>query len=140
MTSRAWVKINCDFWLKGSLRDATPEVRGVMADLYCLAGGGLYGETGEIQITDKEGFPDESLAKVFNMPLEKFRAAKAKLMELKLIEVGVNNVIVISDWKEHQSEYNRQKRYRREQPQDLTNKSRQPVELRLPMNEIVTKR
>jgi hypothetical protein len=113
MTSRTWIKIFCDKWLEGSIRQDTPEIRGTWIDVLALAGSGKYGDIGEIKVTSRIGLSDEQIAGIFNISAELWIKIKNRLIETKRIAVSPTNVITISNWAKYQSEYNRQKRYRK---------------------------
>jgi DnaD/phage-associated family protein len=115
MGSRTWIKIYCDKWLNGTLREETPEFRGIWVDLLVLAGSGKYGDSGEIKITDQVGFLDQQLADLLQISVQKWVACKKKLIETDRVEVGNENVIVIKNWSKYQSEYRRQKPYRQDE-------------------------
>ena len=120
MGSRTWIKIYCDRWLNGSIREETPEVRGIWVDLLVLAGSGKYGDSGEIKITDRLGYFDKQLAELLQISIQKWVACKKKLIQTERVCIENNNIIVIKNWSKYQSEYDRQKVYR--QLED-TNKS-----------------
>ena len=46
MTSRTWIKVYCDKWLSGTIREEQPDVRSVWIDLLTLAGSGQFGDIG----------------------------------------------------------------------------------------------
>jgi len=118
MGSRTWIKIYCDRWLNGSIRDETPELRGIWVDLLVLAGSGKYGDSGEIKITDQAGFLDKQLADLLQISVQKWVACKKKLIQTDRVCVKNRNIIAIINWSKYQSEYNRQRVYR--QPQDTS--------------------
>lgn len=70
MGSRTWIKIYCDQWLNGTIREDSPELRGIWVDLLALAGSGKYGDSGEIKITDRVGFLDKQLADLLQISLQ----------------------------------------------------------------------
>jgi len=115
MGSRTWIKIYCDRWLNGSIRDETPEVRGIWVDLLVLAGSGKYGDSGEIKITDQVGFLDQQLADLLQISVQKWVTCKKKLIETDRVWLKNRNIIVIKNWSKYQSEYNRQKVYRQDE-------------------------
>jgi len=112
MGSRTWIKIYCERWLNGTIREETPEVRGIWVDLLVLAGSGKYGDSGEIKITDNVGFLDEQLADLLQISRQKWATIKKKLMQTDRVIVKNNNIIAIKKWSKYQSEYDRQKVYR----------------------------
>ncbi|MCX6009224.1 MAG: phage replisome organizer N-terminal domain-containing protein [Chloroflexi bacterium] len=118
MSSRTWIKVYCDKWLTGTLREDAPDVRGVWIDLLTFAGGGQYGDTGEIKLTNGVGFTDSQIATILHIPKSLWRKAKARLLETGRIEISPRGAIRIVKWSKYQSEYNRQKKYR--QPKEGT--------------------
>ena len=112
MGSRTWIKIYCDKWLNGTIREESLEVRAVWVDLLVLAGSGKYGDSGEIKITDSIGFLDTQLADLLQISTRKWKIISKRLQETDRICVHQNNVIAIKNWSKYQSEYERTKRYR----------------------------
>lgn len=135
MASRKWIKLWCDQWLNGTLRQdeygdfdleallSEPEsrqnilrliMRGLWADTLSLAGDGKYGDIGEIKMSSTVGLTDEQIADIFRVPIGLWRWAKAELSkgENARIEVSEQNIINIINWPKYQSEYQRQKPYR----------------------------
>jgi len=111
--SRTWIKLYCDKWLEGSIRNETRELRGDFSDLLALAGSGRYGDTGEIKLADGVGFTDQQLAKILKIPLKGWIKTKKRLQETERIEVdSITNIIKISNFGKYQSEYERQKSHR----------------------------
>lgn len=111
-TSRTWIKLHCDKWLTGTLREESPEVRGVFADILALAGSGYYGDTGEIKLPPDVGLTDGQIAAILNVSEDVWRRSKQRLMETERIEVSEKGVISVVNWRKYQSEYERQKPYR----------------------------
>lgn len=106
-----WVKIHIAGWLHGSIRwQLDPAERGVWADLIALAGQCLQG--GRICDNDGRAFPFDFLANQLHIPLELLEATIAKCKEEGRIEV-IGGVIIITNWHAYQSEYERQKSYRK---------------------------
>jgi hypothetical protein len=117
MSSRTWIKINCDRWFDGTIRKETIEVRSIWTDLLALAG--RTGQDGVIRLPGTEvGYSDHQLAVIFNVPIEVWLAAKDRLMNHpggkpeNRILVSSENKIEILNWVTYQSEYVRQKSYR----------------------------
>jgi len=110
--SRTWIKIYCDRWMKGTLRNETPTLRGVWIDLLTLAGSGGFGYDGEIKISEGIGLMDEQICRMFHVDMDTWQAAKARLVETDRIKIGSGNTIAVVNWKKYQSEYQRQRRYR----------------------------
>lgn len=112
MSSRTWVKLYCDNWLSGTLRQETPALRGIWADLLTLAGSGKYGDTGQISLQNNVGLSDLQYQKVLNLSQKVWQKAKKRLIETDRIAINSQNVITIKNWQKYQSEYERQKPYR----------------------------
>jgi len=129
MGSRTWIKIYCDRWLNGSIREETPEVRGIWVDLLVLAGSGKYGDSGEIKITDQVGFLDKQLADLLQISVQKWVTCKKKLIKTKRVCIKNRNIIAIINWSKYQSEYNRQRIYR--QPQGTSDNTPESSNLKL---------
>lgn len=107
-----WVKINVSGWLHGSIRwQLTPEERGVWADLIALAGQCLQG--GKICDNDKRAFPMDYIANQFNISLELLTNTIDKCIQEGRIEKQ-DGIIALTNWKFYQSEYERQKAYRKD--------------------------
>ena len=117
MTSRTWVKLYCDQWLSGSLREETPELRGIWADLLALAGSGKYGDTGRISLQNDVGLSDSQFGKLLKITKYQWQKAKKRLILTERIAVNSANVVTIINWKKYQSEYERQKPYRHQKLQ-----------------------
>ena len=113
MGSRTWIKVHCEKWLLGTLRDETPEVRSVWIDLLVLAGGGHYGDVGEVKLTSNGmGWTDKQISEILHIKPSLWRRAKQRFLESQRIEVSSKGAIRIINWSKYQSEYNRQKPYR----------------------------
>jgi len=117
---RTWIKLFCDQWLRGSIRQENFGVRAVFADLITMAGDSAWGEDGIIQIAENVGFTDELFSNVLNIPLDVWLSAKERLsnhpdknenrIEITSLLMGFS--IKILNWKKYQSEYERQKPHR----------------------------
>ena len=134
MGSRTWIKIYCDKWLNGTIREESLEVRAVWVDLLVLAGSGKYGDSGEIKITEQIGYSDLQLAELLQVSRQKWAVIKKRLIETDRIIIknlngdrgvmsknlnaarGVipknSNIICIKNWSKYQSEYERTKPFR----------------------------
>lgn len=112
MGSRSYIRIWCDRWLTGSLKDEPIAVRGVWIGLLTLAGDGEYGDTGEIKLSNEIGLTDAQIARCLSISVALWRRCKARFCTTNRIEVGKNGSILVSNWAKYQSEYNRQKGYR----------------------------
>ena len=117
MGGMKWVKLFCDEWIDGSLKDEPIEIRAVWAAALAMAGKSGY--DGIIKIPGGEmGFSDDQLASIFSIPTDLWLVAKARLSahpdgpEANRINVKSRNVIEIINWGKYQSEYGRQKKYR----------------------------
>ena len=115
-TRRTWVKLHITGWLHGSIRwQLTPEERGVWADLIALAG--ECGNDGQICDNDGRPYPLEFIAGQLNISLELLERTIKKCQ----VEGRINNnldLIAITNWKAYQSEYERQKQYRKKEDKD----------------------
>jgi len=109
MGKRTWVKLYCDKWLDSSLRQESPAVRGVFADLLALCGGGNYSEEGCIKIRNRVGFNNLQLEKLLNLTPQMWGKCKMRLIKTDRIEVADDNILTIKNWGKYQSEYERQK-------------------------------
>ncbi len=113
MSSRTWIKIYCDKWLTGTLREETANIRGIWTDILALAGNLTYGDEGQIKLPGgKIGLTDEQISTIFNIPLNEWLIAKERLQETKRIATVDGNIITINNWGKYQSEYSRQAKYR----------------------------
>ncbi len=125
MGRRTWVRIFCDKWLRGSIRQEPVEVRAIFIDLLAMAGDSVYGDIGEIKLAKLVGFSDEVIAGVLNVPVEVWKKAKEKLIESSRIEVKNLNIgfmIRVINWKKYQSEYQRQRPSRKKVTPKVTHK------------------
>lgn len=117
MSSRTWVKINCDRWFDGTIRKEPIEVRAIWTDILALAG--RTGQDGTIRLPGTDlGYTDEQIASIFQVPLSIWLSAKERLRnhpmgpEENRIHINGGNVIEIINWSSYQSEYIRQLSYR----------------------------
>lgn len=118
MGSRTWIKVYCDKWLEGTLREEAPDIRGVWIDLLTLAGAGHYGDSGEIKLNNGVGFTDKQISEILAIKLSLWRRAKRRFLQTNRIKIREKGAIFIINWAKYQSEYDRQKTYR--QPQKAT--------------------
>lgn len=108
---RSWVKVYITGWLHGSIRwQLTAEERSVWCDLICLAG--ECGKGGKIADNDSGAYPMSYIAGLLNIKEELLEQAVEKCIKDNRI-TREDGVIVIKNWNTYQSEYERQKRYRR---------------------------
>lgn len=112
MGSRTWVKIYCDNWINGSLRQEPLEVRAVWVDLLALTGTTLFSDIGELKLADRVGYTDEQIAGVLAIHIDTWLSVKKRLIQTERITVDKYNVVKILNWKRYQSEYLRQKPHR----------------------------
>jgi hypothetical protein len=112
MSNRTWIKVYCDKWLEGTLREDSPDIRGVWIDLLVLAGGGRYGDSGEIKLANGIGFTDKQIAEILKMKASLWRRAKQRFIDTERIKISPKGAIQISNWSKYQSEYRRQKPYK----------------------------
>ena len=113
MGSRTWIKIFCDSWFEGSIRQESTLVRSVFTDLLALAG--RLGETGTISLPGGIfGYTDEQIAVILNITTEEWVEAKDHLSNHP--ENGENRILVdernrisIINWERYQSEYEKRR-------------------------------
>jgi hypothetical protein len=120
MGSRKWIKVYCDKWLSGTLREDTPDMRGVWIDLLVLAGSGQYGDTGEIKLRNGVGFTNRQIAEILHISMSLWRQAKSRFIETDRIEITPRGAISITNWRKYQSEFERQKPYRERKVESFT--------------------
>ena len=112
MGSRAWIRVWCDNWLTGTLKDEPIEIRGVWIGLLNLAGNSNHGDSGEVKLSNEIGLTDAQIAKCLSVSVPLWRRSKARFCETDRIKIGENGAISITNWQKYQSEYGRQKPYR----------------------------
>jgi len=109
---RNWIKLYVNQCLRGSMmEELANEERWAWIGLLLLAGDCPV--EGEIGITNEIGYTDEQIAKMIDVPTEIFCRAKMKMIGVNKISLGDNNIIRIVNWKKYQSEYGRQRIYRK---------------------------
>lgn len=123
MGRRTWIKIYSEKWLRGSIRQETPGVRGIWIDILTLAADSAYGDEGVISLAPGCGLNDEQIASMLNVPLEIWAKIKRRLIKTGRITVNGPNEIKVINWKKYQSEYARQKPYRKKLQPKVTTKS-----------------
>ena len=106
-SKRAWVKIHINGMLNGSVRyQLEAAERATWVDLLCFAGLGI--KPGVISDNDLRPYPHSFLANRFNIPIELLESTLKKcIKEGRISEDGTG--IHIGNWKEYQSEYQRQR-------------------------------
>ena len=112
MRSRKWIKLYCENWIEGTLREESPELRGIWADILALAGDGHYGDSGIIQLSNGIAYTDGQIAGILRISEELWGRSKNRLIDTNRIEITPNGAISIVNWSKYQSEYDRQKGYR----------------------------
>lgn len=112
MGKRTWFKVYPDKWLKGTIRQETPEIRSVWIDLLALAAAGEYGDSGEIKYNDDIGLTDRQISTALSISLRLWRKAKKRFLETNRVEITESGAIRITNWHKYQSEYARQKPWR----------------------------
>ena len=117
MASRTWVKLYCDRWLEGTIREDSPEVRALFIDILALAGSGKYADTGEVKLQNGVGLTQLQLQKLLSMSKFLIRNGLKRLQETGRISINSAGVITIINWTKYQSEYLRQRPYRNEKLQ-----------------------
>lgn len=113
MSSRTWIKVYCEKWLSGTIREEQPDVRSVWIDLLTLAGSGQFGDIGEIKLANGVGLTDTQIAEILHITKSLWRKSKRRFLESQRIEILPKGAIRIINWSKYQSEYLRQKPYRK---------------------------
>ena len=113
MTSRTWIKVYCEKWLSGTIREERPEVRGVWIDLLALAGSSQHGDVGEIKLANGVGYTDNQIAEILHITKALWRRSKQRFVDSQRIKIAPKGAISIINWSKYQSEYGRQKPYRK---------------------------
>ncbi len=131
MGSRTWIKVYCEKWLGGTLREDPPDVRGVWIDLLALAGSGQYGDTGEIKLTNGVGLSDLQISQILCIKPSLWRRAKKRFLLVERIKISSKGAISITNWANYQSEYNRQKPYRERKDDTFTPEPESPLTIPL---------
>jgi len=111
-----WVKLHINGWLHGSIRwQLEADERGVWADLIAMAGQCLSG--GRICDNDGRPYPRDFIANQLNIPQELLDRTVAKCRREGRLE-DRDDMIILTNWKVYQSEYERQKQYRGKKEDD----------------------
>ena len=97
MGRRTWIKIYADKWLRGTIREEPPEIRGIWIDLLALAGDSAYGDEGIIRLAPGCGLTDEQICVILNINNDLWQRAKQRLIETERITVTDNNEIIIKE-------------------------------------------
>lgn len=100
---RTWIRIYCDKWLEGTLREESLELRGAWADLLALAGKGQYSNTGEIKFSQKLGFSNDQITNILGTTADTWERLKERLVETQRITCDPQtNIIVVLNWPVYQ--------------------------------------
>ena len=110
--SKKWVKLWTAESLRGTIRfDFSPEERGVWYDLLAMAGDSR--QEGYIGANETHPYPDEWIAATLQIPVKLLKAVIVKCEKtgrIERTEAGLH----IRNWSKYQSEYDRQKQYRKD--------------------------
>jgi len=109
---RTWIKLFCYERLHGSVSfQLEPDERSVWDELLCLAG--LCGLDGLIADRDKRPFPHQFIAHELHISDELFERTLGKCKTEGRVTENEHG-LTITNWKVYQSEYERQKPYRKD--------------------------
>ena len=115
--TRQWVKIWINESLRGTIRfDLNAAERGVWYDLIVLAGASR--EPGIIAPGPGTSYPTQWIAATLNVPLPLLNTVLQKCVETERIEMNGHGIKIIN-WSKYQSEYERQKPYRKKQAEQI---------------------
>lgn len=128
MSQRTWIKIYCDKWINGTLREEPLALRGLWVDLLTLAGNGTYGDAGKIGLPQNVPLTDNQVAAILKIEPQEWLDGKSRLIETDRVRETAEGLIEIINWKKYQSEYSRQKSYRQKLQHKVTAKSAQEKE------------
>ena len=115
---KLWIKVHVQGYLKslrkGSLGKLDLEERAIWSGLLALAGDSAF--PGLITVTGNIGYSDDQLADALMTSKDAIRKSKKSMIREKMIKVdGVGNIKIVN-WKQYQTEYERQKPYREKNP------------------------
>ena len=113
MGSRTWIKVHCQNWVSGTIRDETPEVRCAWIDLLALVGNGQHSDTGELKLQNGIGYADVQIADILQIDKTLWVNAKQRFITTERITVTPKNEITVLKWTKYQSDYTRTKQYRK---------------------------
>lgn len=100
---RTYIRIYCDKWLEGTLRDESLELRGAWSDLLALCGSGKYNATGEIKLTNNLGLTNDQIAGILHTSPNTWATIKQRLVETERISCDPEtNIIKILNWNVYQ--------------------------------------
>ncbi len=109
---RNWIKLYVDQVLRGSMfTELLPDERFVWFGFLCLTGDSPI--DGKICVSEGVGYSNDQLAALLKVDAELIRRAKSKFVKYDKIVVEDGNVVTICNWKKYQSEYERQRIYRK---------------------------
>ena len=116
-TRRTWVKVFVTGWLHGSIRwQMTSEERGVWVDIIALAG--EIGQDGKICDNDGRSLPRAFIANQLNIKQVLLDRVIAKCgHEGRIAGFNPGETLQLTNWSRYQSEYDRQKKYRQDKPE-----------------------
>lgn len=110
MARYTYYKILVENWLRGSIRNESPTVRGIWTDVLALAADTTYGEDGIVCLAPGLGLTDKQIAIFLNLEDGIWLEAKERLIKSGRITVQQpGNVITVVNWTFYQSDYSRQK-------------------------------
>ncbi len=112
MGKRTWVKLHCDQWINGSLKDEPIEIRGVWACLLALVGNNQFSDKGELKLNEGVGWVDAQIIKALKISIPLWLKAKQHFIDTGMITVSEDNEIKILNWVKYQEDYSRQQKYR----------------------------
>ena len=116
MARRTWVKMWVIDCLEGSIRwQLNPAERSVWYDLILFSA--LCRRPGIISDKDGRPYPNEFIANRLNIPITLFKETLKKCQEEGRIHEDSDGVHIVN-WDRYQSEYQRQKKYRRLQEEE----------------------
>jgi len=107
-----WIKLYVDQILRGSMfEELEADERFVWFGFLCLAGDSPI--DGKICVSEKFGYTDDQLADILKIEAELVKRSKKKFLKFDKIVIEINNIVTICNWRKYQSEYERQKEYRK---------------------------
>lgn len=92
-------------------------------DILTLAADSAYGDEGVISLAPGCGLTDWQIANMLNVALEIWMKIKERLVDTSRITINSANEIKVINWKKYQSEYARQRPYRKRLQAKVTTKS-----------------
>jgi hypothetical protein len=121
--SRNWIKLYVDQCLRGTMiSELPPEGRWVWVGLLLMAGDS--NQDGIIYLRkdidgSMIGYSHNTISELLGVSLNDYRLAIGKMIQYDKISINERDVITITNWNKYQSEYLRQKKYRKESQFDL---------------------